>query len=64
MFFDTMHQAIITHTGNDISRYFAYYPYHLKITVYVYVITNWGNVEILGNIVPLGVFVLYLPQYC
>lgn len=50
MFFDTVHQALITHTGMNSSvdppeTDILYFP------VYTYTITNWGNTAELDKLV-------------
>lgn len=50
MLFDTIHQALITHTGRKpIPRY----PKNLSLytLVYTYTITNWGNPAELDKLV-------------
>ena len=59
MFFDTVHQALITHTGMNTSADLDLPKTDiLYIPVYTYTITNWGNTAELDKLVWL-VFNIY-----
>ena len=52
--FDTVHQALITHTGGCIllwSPHSCMHGINMEIAVYVYTITDWGNPDLLQLIV-------------
>ena len=43
MILDTVHQALITHTGEYISQSLLPEDIDMVITVYTYTVTDWGN---------------------
>ena len=50
--FDTIHQALITHTGGCIAMIpTLLYSINMAIVVYTYTITDWGNPDQLQLIV-------------
>jgi hypothetical protein len=53
MFFDTVHQALITHTGmnSSVNVDLLENTDILYISVYTYTITNWGNTAELNKLV-------------
>lgn len=52
MIFDTLHQALITHTGMYISLIpTCLQGVNMAIVVYTYTVTDWGNPERLEFIV-------------
>ena len=50
MLTDTIHQALISHTGTEIPILSLMPFVDCSLTVYTYTITNWGNQNFLGEV--------------
>ena len=57
MLTSTIHQGLIIHTGKIIPILSPYFSWRFP-TVYMYTISNWGNVAFLGELVPYAMMLL------